>query len=165
MLTETESKHVVVLRRGQFCECLLVMCIWAIRLILSIDWFEVLCNDNRPLLTEREILRNLHGIVRDADELPVHEVARSSIGVLSTENRKTWSSLRTALQRQRTNALGLQIIDNALFIVCLDDAAPSNLGELCSNFLCGTYNLTDGVQVGTCTNRWYDKVGLPFPSP
>jgi carnitine O-acetyltransferase len=58
-------------------------------------------------------------------------------------------------------------------VVCLDDAAPGrdgvgaltqsgakgeDLAALCSNFLCGTYDLREGVQVGTCTNRWYDKV-------
>ena len=79
--------------------------------------------------------------------------------MLSTENRKTWSSLRTSLAKDRDNLSCLQIVDDALFIVCLDDATPSNLADLCSNFLCGTYDLQAGVQVGTCTNRWYDKVG------
>lgn len=39
-----------------------------------IDWFDVLDQENRPVLTEREILRNLQAIVADADLLPVHEV-------------------------------------------------------------------------------------------
>lgn len=30
--------------------------------------------ENRPVLTEREILRNLQAIVSDADELPIQEV-------------------------------------------------------------------------------------------
>jgi carnitine O-acetyltransferase len=46
--------------------------------------------------------------------------------------------------------------------VCLDDTTPENVGDLCSNFLCGTYNLQGGEQVGTCTNRWYDKVCFKF---
>ena len=102
------------------------------------------------------------------------QVARTSIGVLTTENRKTWSRLRQALAEDRTNAACLSLIDDALFVVCLDDAAPAregaenqrnnsnpngeDLAALCSNFLCGTYDLREGVQVGTCTNRWYDKV-------
>jgi carnitine O-acetyltransferase len=109
-------------------------------------------------LTEREILRNLVGIVRDADELPVRSMASSAIGVLSTEQRKTWAQFRTTLQADHTNAACLQIVDNALFVVCLDDATPDSLAELCGNYLCGTYKLEEGVQVGTCTNRWYDKV-------
>lgn len=54
-------------------------------------------------------------------------------------------------------------MDNALFIICLDDSTLEDLGELCSNYLCGTYNLVNGIQVGTCTNRWYDKVKLLHP--
>ncbi|KAH9932526.1 acyltransferase ChoActase/COT/CPT [Fomitopsis serialis] len=142
MEMHTDSRHIVVLRRGQFY------------------WFDVLDAENRPVLTEQEILRNLRAIVRDAEELPLHEVARNSIGVLSTENRKVWSSLRDALSNNHNNEACLQIIDNALFIVCLDDATPDNLAELCNNFLCGTYNLKGGVQVGTCTNRWYDKLQI-----
>ena len=154
----------------------------------------MLDEENRPLLTEREVLRNLQAIVQDADKTPITEVrqssihtpafslishdvqvARTSICVLTTENRKTWSRLRQALAEDRTNAACLSLIDDALFVVCLDDAAPAcegvenqrntlgnanaeDLAALCSNFLCGTYDLRDGVQVGTCTNRWYDKV-------
>jgi carnitine O-acetyltransferase len=85
-------------------------------------------------------------------------VARNAVGVLSTENRKIWSAHRESLSKNKGNASCLRTIDNALFIVCLDDAAPDNLAELCNNYLCGTYNLQSGVQIGTCTNRWYDKV-------
>lgn len=137
-----DSRHIVVLRRGQFY------------------WFDVLDDENRPLLTEREISRNLNGIVTDADNMDQTQTARNSLGVLTTENRKTWSSLREMLTRDRTNRACLDIVDRALFIVCLDDTAPENLADLCNNFLCGTYRLENGEQVGTCTNRWYDKLQI-----
>ncbi|KAK2460704.1 hypothetical protein APHAL10511_007174 [Amanita phalloides] len=137
-----DSKHIVVLRRSQFY------------------WFDVLDNENRPLLTEREVLRNLQAIVQDADETDKHEAVRRAIGVLSTENRRIWSSLRKLLEEDKNNSSCLQIVDNALFVVCLDDAAPDNLADLCSNYLCGTYDLQNGEQVGTCTNRWYDKLQI-----
>jgi hypothetical protein len=127
-------------------------------LSVIIDWFDVLDGDNKPLLTEREVLRNLQAVITDADKTPVLEVARNSIGVLSTENRKIWSSYRDQLSSSKHNSPCLDIVDGALFIVCLDDSTPDNLAELSSNFLCGTYNLVNGVQIGTCTNRWYDKV-------
>ncbi|KAJ7494310.1 acyltransferase ChoActase/COT/CPT [Mycena galericulata] len=143
MRTSSESQHIVVLRRGQFY------------------WFDVLDGQNRPVLNEREVIRNLQAIVTDADKTQISEVARGAIGVLSTENRKEWSRLRQTLaQTEKNNASCLEIVDNALFIVCLDDTAPSSLGELCSNFLCGTYGLEGGVQIGTCTNRWYDKLQI-----
>ncbi|KDQ50285.1 hypothetical protein JAAARDRAFT_42285 [Jaapia argillacea MUCL 33604] len=142
MLVNKESTHIVILRRGQFY------------------WFNVLDEENRPLMTEREILRNLQAIVSDADITPVHEVAANAIGVLSTENRKVWCDLRHTLNSDRNNASCLHIVDNALFLVCLDDAAPDGMAELCDNFLCGTYRLRGGVQIGTCTNRWYDKLQI-----
>ncbi|EIW63599.1 acyltransferase ChoActase/COT/CPT [Trametes versicolor FP-101664 SS1] len=142
METHPESRHIVVLRRGQFY------------------WFDVLDAENRPVLTEREILRNLQAIVGDADQMPIQEVARNAIGVLSTENRKVWSQLRSALTKNKNNESCLDVVDNALFVVCLDDTAPENLAELCDNFLCGTYDLKGGIQVGTCTNRWYDKLQI-----
>uniref|UniRef100_A0A8H7Y459 Choline/carnitine acyltransferase domain-containing protein n=1 Tax=Psilocybe cubensis TaxID=181762 RepID=A0A8H7Y459_PSICU len=142
MEVHSESRHIVVLRRGQFY------------------WFDVLDEDNLPVLTEREVLRNLQAIVSDADKTDKSKVARGAIGVLSTENRKVWSGLRGMLAKDKNNKSCLDIVDNALFVVCLDDAAPESLADLCSNFLCGTYNLQEGEQVGTCTNRWYDKLQI-----
>jgi carnitine O-acetyltransferase len=84
------------------------------------------------------------------------------MGVLSTENRKIWSSHRAALSEDRDNASCLHIVDSALFVVCLDDATPVDLADMCNTFLCGTYGLEAGIQIGTCTNRWYDKVNLVF---
>ncbi|TRM57146.1 acyltransferase ChoActase/COT/CPT [Schizophyllum amplum] len=171
MQVNSESRHIVVLRRGQFY------------------WFPVLDMDNKPLLTEREVIRNLQAIVHDADGLKPAEAAYQSIGVLTTENRKTWSKLRTVLKTTtQNNRSSLQLVDSALFVVCLDDWAeeeefaksyPSHscspndnqrkdgsnsesrkLAEICANFLCGTYDLDGGVQVGTCMNRWYDKLQI-----
>lgn len=128
---------------------------------LSTDWFDALDSKNRPTLTEREILSNLTAIVSDADKTPVHEVAQGAIGVLSTENRKVWSSMRDHLTKGKAhNASCLKVVDSALFVVCLDDVSPEGVKELCGNFLCGTYKLSGGVQVGTCTNRWYDKLQI-----
>ncbi|KAG6889150.1 hypothetical protein C0995_003326 [Termitomyces sp. Mi166 len=142
MDTKENANHIVVLRRGQFY------------------WFEVLDDENRPVLTEREVLRNLQAIVADADQIHRSEIARGAVGVLSTENRKNWSKLRSKLACDRHNASCLEIIDDALFVVCLDDTTPGNLADMCSNFLCGTYALENGEQVGTCINRWYDKLQI-----
>ncbi|KAK1225439.1 carnitine O-acetyltransferase yat1 [Marasmius sp. AFHP31] len=139
-----DSHHIVVLRRGQFY------------------WFDVLDENNLPLLTEREIVRNLQAIVNDADTITRREVALNALGVLSTENRKTWSKIRTVISQDKHNANCLELVDKALFIVCLDDHVDlkDDLAQLCSNFLCGTYGLEDGIQVGTCVNRWYDKLQI-----
>jgi carnitine O-acetyltransferase len=119
-------------------------------------------SENRPLLTEREIIRNLQAIVDDAASLSRIEVAQGAVAVLSSENRKIWSRLRKTLSAERSNAECLEVVDRALFIVCLDDAPPmkDDMALLCSNFLCGTYGLEEGVQTGTCLNRWYDKLQI-----
>jgi carnitine O-acetyltransferase len=96
-------------------------------------------------------LGNLEAIVKDADKTPVLQVAQNAVGILTTENRKIWSHLRTELVKSnKNNAKCLAVVDAALFVVCIDDAGPEDLAELCGNFLCGGYKLENGVQVGTC---------------
>lgn len=130
-----------------------------LKAVPMIDWFDCLDDKNRPLLNDREILKNLEAILEDADQTSALEVAQNAIGLLTTENRKIWSDLRNSiLKSNKNNAECLAVVDSALFIVCLDDCKAKDLSELCGNFLCGTYDLQQGVQVGTCTNRWYDKV-------
>lgn len=141
---DTDSKHIVVLSHGQFY------------------WFDVLDANADLIMTEKNLSQNLQTIVDDASLTPLHEAAKGALGVLSTENRKTWSGLRTVLSDQRgsNNADCLDIVDTALFVVCLDYTEPSNAADLCMNMLCGTSDVEKGVQVGTCTNRWYDKMQI-----
>lgn len=42
----------------------------------TLDWFDVLDDDNLPVLTEREVLRNLQAIVTDADKTDKSEVKK-----------------------------------------------------------------------------------------
>ncbi len=142
MESAVESRHIVVLRRGQMY------------------WFDCLDAQHRPLLTERALLGNLQAICKDADQLDKHDIAPGAIGVLSTENRRLWSAHRDTLHSDAHNSKCLQVVDSALFVVCMDDVEPVSSAELCNNMLCGTYALSRGVQVGTCTNRWYDKLQI-----
>ncbi len=141
---DAEAKHIVVLCRGQFY------------------WFDVLDDNSDTIMTEKDIALNLRVIVEDAEKTPVQEAARGALGVLSTENRKIWASLRDVLTREEgsNNADCLGIVDCALFILCLDDTEPQTSHDLCMNMLCGTNIIERGVQVGTCTNRWYDKLQI-----
>ena len=126
---------------------------------LTTDWFDCLDSKNRPILSDKEIFTTLQAIVKDADKTDVHQVAQNALGILTTESRKIWSHLRDELiKSNKNNASSLGVVESALFVVCLDDAEPEDLAELTGNFLCGGYKLDGGVQVGTCTNRWYDKV-------
>lgn len=137
----------------------------------------MLDSKHRPCLTERELLSNLSAIVADADRTPPNQVAQSALGVLSTERRAIWAGHRASLMKDPGNSMCLDVLDKALFVLCLDDARPETATEMCNNMLCertdnirlrintyapndpgGTYKLEKGIQVGTCTNRYYDKV-------
>ncbi|KAF2640767.1 carnitine acetyl transferas-like protein [Massarina eburnea CBS 473.64] len=138
------AKHVVVLCHGQFY------------------WFDVLDDNSDLIMTEKDISLNLSVIVEDAAQLPIREAAKGALGVLSTENRKVWSGLRDVLHREEgsNNSDCLNIVDSALFILCLDYTEPQTGADLCMNMLCGSSKVEQGVQVGTCTNRWYDKLQI-----
>jgi len=168
MDTNKNARHIVVICRGQFCELFHEMSYFLNLLAPYGDYFDVIDSKNRPLLDEREIYANLKAILADADNTPPSDVAKSAVGVLTTENRKQWAQLRRTLESNSTNRQCLSVVDGALLVVCLDDASPEGPAEMCTNFLCGTYQLTktgpgsagSTVQTGTCTNRWYDKLQI-----
>jgi carnitine O-acetyltransferase len=141
---DPESKHVVVMCHGQ------------------LYWFDVLDDNSDVIMAEKDISINLQTIIDDAVKTPIQDAAKGAIGVLSTENRKVWSGLRDVLTSEpgSNNADSLSIVDSALFVLCLDYTEPPNVAALCQNMLCGTSVVEKGVQIGTCTNRWYDKLQI-----
>lgn len=141
---DPDSKHIIVMCHGQFY------------------WFDVLDDNSDLIMTEKDIAVNLQTIIDDAAQTPIQEAAKGALGVLSTENRKVWSGLRDVLTREpgSNNADCLGIVDTALFVVCLDYTEPATAAALCQNMLCGTSEIEKGVQIGTCTNRWYDKLQI-----
>ncbi|KAK6583670.1 hypothetical protein PZA11_003400 [Diplocarpon coronariae] len=141
---DPDAKHIVVLCHGQFY------------------WFDVLDDNSDLIMTEKDVSVNLQTIIDDAQKTPIYEAAKGALGVLSTENRKVWSGLRDVMTREEgsNNADCLEIVDSALFILCLDYTEPASGAELCGNMLCGTSQVEKGVQIGTCTNRWYDKLQI-----
>ena len=141
---DPDSKHIIVLCHGQFY------------------WFDVLDDDSDLIMREKDIAVNLQTIIDDAAQTPIQEAAKGALGVLSTENRKVWSGLREALTKEEgsNNAECLGIVDSALFVLCLDYTEPNSAADLCKNMLCGTNEVEKGVQIGTCINRWYDKLQI-----
>ncbi|GAB7364992.1 hypothetical protein MBLNU230_g5775t1 [Neophaeotheca triangularis] len=141
---DPSSKHIVVLCKGQFY------------------WFDVLDDNNDLIMTEKDVALNLQVIQNDAEEVPIQDAAKGALGVLTTENRKIWSSLRDLLGREEgsNNSDCLNLVDSALFILCLDHLEPRSSADLCTNMLCGSSEVQKGLQVGTCTNRWYDKLQI-----
>lgn len=67
---------------------------------------------------------------------------------------------RHDLCSHESNVNALHIIDSALFVLVLDDFVPANINEAAANVLHGTNRLDGDTQIGTCMNRWYDKLQL-----
>jgi carnitine O-acetyltransferase len=141
---DPDSRHIIIMCHGQFY------------------WFDVLDDNSDLIMSEKDIAINLQTVIDDATQTPIQEAAKGALGVLSTENRKVWSGLRDVLTREHgsNNADCLGIVDTALFVVCLDYTEPTTAAALCQNMLCGTSEIEKGVQIGTCTNRWYDKLQI-----
>ncbi|KAK6466018.1 mitochondrial carnitine acetyltransferase [Scheffersomyces coipomensis] len=143
MQTDANSNHIVVLSKSQFY------------------WFDVLDSQNNLILSESDLSINFTSIIHDSLTTDASDIAKSSFGVLTTENRRIWAGIRnTQISNNQTNNEILSIIDSALFILCLDDIEINDLSLLSKNMLCGLSILDKGIQVGTCTNRWYDKLQI-----
>jgi carnitine O-acetyltransferase len=83
--------------------------------------------------------------------------------VLTSLPRSEWADARQELlESSRKNAAALHIIDSALFVLVLDDFIPEDVHSAAANMLHGTNQLDDhtNLQIGTCLNRWYDKLQL-----
>ncbi|KAI5961267.1 YAT1 [Candida pseudojiufengensis] len=142
MQSDSKSNHIVVMSKSQFY------------------WFDVLDSKNNILLNESELNINFNSIVYDSLKTSNNDIAKSSFGVLTTENRRIWANARKEINDNKINKEVLSIIDSALFILCLDDIVIDDLSQLSKNMLCGLSILDKGIQVGTCTNRWYDKLQI-----
>lgn len=144
MQSDPNSNHIIAMSKSQFY------------------WFDVLDHHNNLIMSEQDLIINFSSIIQDSMKTPINEIAKSSFGVLTTENRRVWAKIRnlsTIVNNANNNEI-LLIIDSALFVICLDDIMINDLSELSQNMLCGLSILDRGVQVGTCTNRWYDKLQI-----
>jgi carnitine O-acetyltransferase len=138
------ARHVVVLCQSQFYS------------------FNVLGDDDTVLMDEDDIARILASIVRDASATGARESAMArAIGIMTAHSRANWAGVRASLEAVPRNREILSRIDAALFVLCLDDVAPTTIDEIAANALHGTYAVNDdGAQIGTCLNRWFDKLQI-----
>ncbi|KAI9791592.1 MAG: hypothetical protein M1816_003678 [Peltula sp. TS41687] len=140
---DPDSRHIIVLCRGQFFR------------------LDVLDESMSQIISEEDLSQNLKSILDDAYSVPVHETSKTAIGLFTTENQKVWSHCRTALIHEGLqNGRNFGTIDSSLFALCLDDNSPETSSEICKNMICGTNIVEKDSQVGTCMNRWYDKLAI-----
>lgn len=120
-----DAKHILVLHKRQFFA------------------LTVITENNNPF-TQSAIESALQSIINGAPEQPLDK--RKAVGYLTTLPRSDWAETRKALIANDNNQSALETIESALFCLCLDSAAPTDLGQA-----------TDQLLHGDGGNRWFDK--------
>lgn len=121
LFTDEKGRHLLVMRKG------------------NMYVFDIVDRDGN-LVKPAEIHSHLQYILSDQTPAPSHP-----LGVLTSENRDVWASLREKLVAAGNGQL-LQTVDSALFCLCLDEETMRDHIHISHNMLHG-----DGC------NRWYDK--------
>lgn len=130
-----DSKHIIILSKGQFY------------------YLEVLTEDDQIWFTKHELKEIMKSIIDD------HSSNNFSLAVFTTESKTNWKLARQRLEL--TNKENMGLIDSALFVVCLDSESPSSDLEKIQFIAHGTNKVdSNGSQIGTCINRYYDKLNL-----
>ena len=115
-------------------------------------------------VNETDILEILQAIEKHASETDPETASKEAIGVLTSLPRSEWSQIRAELSLSEENQKSLHVIDSALFVLVLDDFTAPDIHKAAANMLHGTQTLIDKgdhfQNVGTCLNRWYDKLQL-----
>jgi carnitine O-acetyltransferase len=145
MKTCATSTHIVVLCEAQFY------------------WFDILDGSGKVLLSEKELRHNLASILKNAKAtVAVHGAQTDqALGVATCDKRSSWAKTRQlVINKSAQNEQALQLVDEALFVLCLDRNSPATGTEAVSNMLHGSYELDGDAQVGSCLNRWFDKMQL-----
>lgn len=140
---DPDARHIIVICRGQIYR------------------MDVLDEKSGQIIDGRALSSGLKGIIEDGNSMPQEEAFQKAIGILTTENQKIWCHCRKALVHEGLqNGRNFAAIDSSLFALCLDDNSPQSEADVCMNMLCGTNVVDNGVQTGTCLNRWYDKLSI-----
>ncbi|KAI6648648.1 Carnitine O-palmitoyltransferase 2, mitochondrial [Oopsacas minuta] len=118
----TNARHICVVVNGNFYT------------------FDVFLPDKSVLSTD-EIYNNLLKIKQGSGDYPKHPVS-----ILTAADRDTWTSARAELVQIELNAKSIKLIDESLYILCLDSQESVSASEYTKAMLHG-----DGI------NRWFDK--------
>lgn len=121
LFTDQKGRHLLVMRKGHMYA------------------FDIVDRDGN-MVSPAEIQSHLKYILSDPAPAPAFP-----LGVLTSENRDVWAGLRDKLIAAG-NGETLQIVDSAIFCLCLDDETMRDHIHTSHNMLHG-----DGC------NRWYDK--------
>ncbi|ORX86023.1 acyltransferase ChoActase/COT/CPT [Basidiobolus meristosporus CBS 931.73] len=120
------AKHVIVMAKDQF--------------------FKVnVLGENGQLASTKQIQDQLSEVVKLVSDLA--EI-QPSVGILTSEHRDVWGKIRNDLTALPGNVQTLKDIDEALFVVCLDDIGPNGDPDHAHHHI---FHRNDAK------NRWFDK--------
>ena len=102
----------------------------------------------------------LEAIQKDADQTDLMEQSQTALGVFTSLPRSKWAVARQELCQNESNELALRMIDSALFVLVLDDYIAPDIHTAAANMLHGANVMHGTMQIGSCLNRWYDKLQL-----
>ena len=143
--TCAEARHIVVMCRGH------------------IYWFNVLDGSGKLCISESILRETLRSIREDSIAFTPEQNISNAVGILTSTDRETWARCReTISSMSEHNERSLRIVDESLFVLCLDDNSPQSPADMAKCALHGTsvvesFMGSSGMQVGTSINRWYDK--------
>ncbi|EFO22172.2 choline/Carnitine O-acyltransferase [Loa loa] len=119
-----DSKHFIVLCGGR---------------IYSVDLFD----KNGSLMPAEQVQACLSIILSEQSHLKPEDC----VGSLTSLERDQWAEVRSELSSVGSNSASLALIDNSLFVLCLDPLRSDDLNQLAQSLLSG----------GDASNRWFDK--------
>jgi carnitine O-acetyltransferase len=129
-------------------------------------YFQALWPDGAVAVEEEDILDILGAVQRNSASVDPNGASRNFLGVLTSLGRRQWALARRNLAAIPMNEEYLCIVDSALFVLVLDDYIPKDINDAAANMLHGSYELkkdkqdSNAYQVGSCLNRWYDKLQI-----
>jgi len=107
--------------------------------IYAVDIFD----DNGKILPPESVHASLAEILKSGTAATPNEC----VGSLTTLERDSWADIRTQLLSKDKNRVSMKLVDDGLFLLCLDELKTENHQRLVQSLLCGD----DG------SNRWFDK--------
>lgn len=146
-----ESRHIVFICNNQF---------------FTLEVLTPCSGDDAPSkheiwFNDAELASIVQSILDEACAVDSVLSVNNGMGSITTQTYSFWKAAGAELQRSNPDAL--RAINNALFVVALDNTiAPVSEQEKAVAISRGTSILAKGtnIQVGSCTSRWYDKLQL-----
>ncbi|XP_070395109.1 carnitine O-acetyltransferase-like isoform X2 [Dermacentor albipictus] len=111
--------------------------------------FQVNAYNGRKPFKERDLYPLLVSVVNESRSVA------PPVGVLTTENRDSWTAACQRLAADGTNARSLDAVQRSILVLCLDEAAGEKEPW---EVRCPLHMLVGGGNAQCAGNRWYDKI-------